>query len=116
MRADFPIPLADFCADLLNLPDQIEAQEEEVLQETCALRRAKEALETREGFFIEAGEITGANEKARSLQLRALTVRERQQVAEAQEALDHAACRLRTLNNRLAAYRAATRLIGGDDA
>ena len=115
MRADFPIPMAEFAATLLALPDQIDEQEHAVIEASACVRRMKDALEYREGFLIEAGEITGANEKARALQLKGLTVNEREKVAQAQEALDHEARRLHFLQNKIAAYRAAARLIGGSE-
>ena len=116
MRVDFPIPIAEFAATLINLPDQIAEAEEAVIAARGEKLRADEALEMREFILHQEGVLNGGNETVRKLQLRGHTIAERLAARTADERWASVSVHLHRLQHRLAAYRAATRLIGGDDA
>lgn len=105
-----PISRAELAAHVINLPDQIEAAEAAVLDAAEQVREAREALVLAECSVDLSG---CTNDTARRRELRAATPMQRARVQQAEEAQDRAQATLRCLRDRLSAYRAAARLIGG---
>lgn len=75
---------------LSNLPEAIAETEQAVISATRQLHEAKERLSTKESELILEGKITGKNDTERKAQLLALTLAERQAVADAEDALSKA--------------------------
>ncbi len=98
---------------LLELPSEIAAAEDAVLEANGQLVQAKDALQRKEDDLLLGNEIDGKNAEIRAAQMRQRTELEREDLSEAELTLKNAAVRLGKLKDELRALQAAAGLLQG---
>ena len=101
---------------LLELPNEIEAAENEVIEMCEKVSKAKDDLTGKESVLLLSGKIDGKNAEIRSAQLRELALQERQAVNDAENALSGARAYLTKLQNTFRALQTITQLLGREVA
>lgn len=95
---------------LLKLPKLIYNQELLTLDLRKKVEEAKQALKDKEAELINIGVIDGKNKDARDAQLLPLTVKEREDIAKAEEAYQEALIKLGLMKNYFSTYKAISKL------
>lgn len=98
---------------LLELPSEIAAAEDVVLEANQRVVTAKETLQQVEDGLLLNNVIDGKNAEIRAAQMRTHTVDERKYLSEAELNLKNAAVRLGKLKDELRALQAAAGLLQG---
>ena len=101
---------------LMELPNEIEAAENEVIEMYEKVSRAKDDLAGKESVLLLSGKIDGKNAEIRSAQMRELNAAERQAVDDAENALSGARAYLTKLQNTFRALQAIAQLLGREVA
>lgn len=95
---------------LLRLPKMIYNTELFTLGLRRKVEEAKQALKDKEAELINTGVIDGKNKDARDAQLLPLTVKEREDIAKAEEAYQEALIKLGLMKNYFSTYKAISKL------
>ncbi|SFF22516.1 hypothetical protein SAMN04487969_11924 [Paenibacillus algorifonticola] len=98
---------------LLELPSEIAAAEDIVLQEHMLVVSAKESLQQKEDSLLLGNVIDGKNAEIRAAQVRQFTEHEREALADAEMRLKNAVARLGKGKDELRALRAVADLLKG---
>jgi len=99
--------------DLKDLKISIPAANEQVYMSARDLVAAKDELRIEEGRLIASGVIDGKNAEIRAAQMYGCTVVERQNVAEAEDFLEHSKLTLSNLQTELRINLALVELVKG---
>lgn len=105
----------DLIKELAELPAQIEAAEERLIERHNAVQVAKEVLTNKEDQAILEGLIDGKNAEIRAAQMRQYTSEARKMVQDAENGVTKTRVQLTRLNNRMAALKAIAGLLKGAD-
>jgi len=101
---------------LMELPGEIEQAENDLIEAQAEVQNAKDDLTNLEGELLLSGAIDGKNAEQRAVQMRQLTIIERQNLAEAEQSLAGSRAHLNKLQNTFKALRSVVRLISGEVA
>lgn len=107
--------VGELVARLLELPQVIEAAEQDVLKAEERRIQAEEGVTRAEDFLLMDPErLPGKNAEVRGAQLRAETATERDMVRACEHRVSEAKIALRRLTNELSALKTISRLLAGE--
>jgi len=98
---------------LFSLPGEIRDAELEVFSKQLGITSAKDALSAKEADLYTEGVIDGKNAEIRTAQLRQLTIKERNDVAKAENDANMARIKLNYLHNEFKSLQTIAYLIEG---
>jgi len=98
---------------LFSLPEEIRTAELDVFSQQLGITSAKDVLSAKEAELYTEGVIDGKNAEIRTAQLRQLTIKERNDVARAENDANMARIKLNYLHNEFKALQTVAYLIEG---
>ena len=98
---------------LFSLPEEIRTAELDVFSKQLGITSAKDVVSAKEAELYTEGVIDGKNAEIRTAQLRQLTIKERNDVARAEDSANMARIKLNYLHNEFKTLQTIAYLIEG---